>query len=155
MISSCSPCNSQCCDFDLCIIFYRALDLLFKFFTSWCLRIVPDLFLRDMYRALNVPPSQTPPKTLHYSPMLHNALVALALAFLDEPFKDLKTRQCYAIHAESFIEAECWKPNPSAVSALSVLASFYSSQGDQTARHRYFGMTFLFFIDWNVNVYLV
>jgi Fungal specific transcription factor domain len=123
-------------------MFHRALDLLFKFFSSWCLRIIPDLFLRDMYRSLNVPPTQTPPKTPHYSPMLHNALVALALAFSDGPFKELKTRQYYATHAKSFIEDECRKPNLSVVHALSVLASFHSSQGDQTLGYMYFGMTF-------------
>ena len=127
-------------------LFHRALDLLFKFFTSWCLRIVPALFLRDMYRALCIPPSQTPPKTPHYSPMLHNALISLALAFLDEPFRDLKTRQIYASTAKSFIEAECRKPNLSVVHALSVLASFHSSQGDQTLGYMYFGMT-SFFVD--------
>lgn len=120
---------------------HRALDLLFKFFTSWCLRIVPALFLRDMYRALCKPPSQTPPKTPHYSPMLHNALVALALAFLDEPFRDLKMRMQYASHAKGFIEDECRKPNLSVVQALSVLASFHSSKGDQTVGYMYFGMT--------------
>jgi Fungal specific transcription factor domain len=122
-------------------IFHRALDLLFKFFTSWCLRIVPALFLRDMYRALRIPPSQTPPKTPHYSPMLHNALVALALAFADEPFNDIKTRQIYASAAKSFIEDECRKPNLSVVHALSVLSSYHSSQGDQTLGYMYFGMS--------------
>jgi len=117
----------------------RALDLLFKFFTSWCLRIVPALFLRDMCRALG--PSQTPPKTPHYSPMLHNALVALALSFADEPFNDIKTRQIYASVAKSFIEAECRKPNLSVVHALSVLSSYHSSQGDQTLGYMYFGMS--------------
>jgi len=126
-------------------LFCRALDLLFKFFTSWCLRIVPALFLRDMYRALSVPPSQTPPKTPHYSPMLHNALVALALAFLDDPkFTDLKSRQYFANTAKSFIEAECQKPNLSVVHALSVLSSFHSSQGDQTLGYLYFGLTSAF-----------
>ena len=138
MISSCFTFNSQPPHVHL---FHRALDLLFKFFTSWCLRIVPTLFLRDMYRALCIPPSQTPPKTPHYSPMLHNALLSLALAFLDEPFIDLKTRQIYASTAKSFIEAECRKPNLSVVQALSVLASFHSSQGDQTLGYMYFGMT--------------
>lgn len=119
----------------------RALDLLFKFFTSWCLRIVPALFCRDMYRALCVPRSQPPPKTPHYSPMLHNALVALALAFLDEPeLRDLKARQYFANTAKSFIEAECEKPNISVVHALSILASYHSSQGDQTLGYMYFGM---------------
>ncbi|KAF8802030.1 hypothetical protein BYT27DRAFT_6777102 [Phlegmacium glaucopus] len=120
----------------------KALDLLFKFFTSWCLRIVPALFLRDMYRALCLPPSQTPPKTPHYSPMLHNALVALALAFLDEPrFRDLKSRQYFANTAKSFVEAECRNPNLSVVHALSILSSFHNSQGDQTLGYLYFGMS--------------
>ena len=122
-------------------LFHRALDLLFKFFTSWCLRVMPALFLRDMYRALCIPRSQTPPKTPHYSPMLHNALVALALAFADEPFNDIKTRQIYATAAKSFIEDECRKPNLSVVHALSVLSSYHNSQGDQTLGYMYFGMT--------------
>ena len=67
----------------------------------------------------------------HYSPMLHNAFVALGLDFLDEPFNDLKTRQICAITAKSFIEGECRKPNLSVVHALSVLASFHGSLGDK------------------------
>jgi len=122
-------------------LLYRALDLLFKFFTSWCLRIVPPLFLRDLYRACSSPTHESPPKTPHYSPMLHNALVSLALAFLDEPqFNDIKVRQQYANMAKSFIEPECRKPNLSVVHALSMLASFHSSQGDQTLGYMYFGM---------------
>ncbi|KAF9531094.1 fungal-specific transcription factor domain-containing protein [Crepidotus variabilis] len=120
----------------------HALDLLFKFFTSWCLRMVPALFLRDMYRALSGPRSQEPPKTAHYSPMLHNAVVALALAFLDDPrFRDLRARQYFAEKAKSYMENECQKPNISVVQALSLLASFHSSQGDQTLGYLYFGMS--------------
>ncbi|KAF8909703.1 fungal-specific transcription factor domain-containing protein [Gymnopilus junonius] len=120
----------------------KALDLLFKFFTSWCLRIVPALFLRDMYRALSVPPGHHPPKTPHYSPMLHNALVSLGLAFLDDyKFRDLRVRQYFANTAKSWIEAECQKPNLSVVNALDILASFHSSQGDQTLGYMYFGMS--------------
>ena len=73
--------------------------------------------------------------------MLHNALVALALAFADEPFRDFEIRRFYADHAKSFIETECRIPNLSVVHALSVLASFHSSQGDQTLGYLYFGMT--------------
>ena len=72
--------------------------------------------------------------------MLHNALVALALAFADDPkLWDLKSRQCFANFAKSFIEAECRNPNLSVVHALSVLSSFHSSQGDQTLGYMYFG----------------
>jgi hypothetical protein len=118
----------------------RLLDLVFKFFTSWCLRIVPDLFLRDMRRALGVSRAQSPPKTTHYSPMLHNALIAVATAFSDDPrVRDLKSRQCFASTAKGYIEAECQQPNISVVHALSVLGSYHSGLGEQTLGYLYFG----------------
>lgn len=122
------------------ILSQRLLDLLFKFFTSWCLRVVPALFLRDMYRALSVPASQPPPKTPHYSPMLHNALIALAAAFSDDPrICDLATRQKFATVAKGYIDVECQKPNICVVQALSLLGSFHSSQGDENLGYMYFG----------------
>jgi hypothetical protein len=118
----------------------RLLDLLFKFFASWCLRIVPPLFLRDMWRALIGPSSQPPPKTTHYSPMLHNALMAFATAYSDNPrIRDLKSRQYFAQLAKSYIDKECQSPNISVVHALSILGSFHASQGDQTLGYMYFG----------------
>ncbi|KAJ7151912.1 hypothetical protein C8R43DRAFT_846056, partial [Mycena crocata] len=119
----------------------RVLDLCFKFYLSWCMRIVPALFLRDMHRYLSVPRSRTPPKTPHYSPMLHNALLALATAFSDDPrIRDIKSRQYFAAAAKSCIEDECQKPNISVVHALSVLGSFHSAQDEQMLGHMYFGM---------------
>jgi len=120
---------------------FRALDLLFKFFTPFCLRIIPALFLRDMCVALQIPTSQERPKTSHYSPMLHNALLALALTFLDDPkLSDPKTRQHFFDKAKSFIDVECHQPNMSAVRALSFLGSFYGAQGKEELGFMYFGM---------------
>lgn len=101
-----------------------------------------------MYRVLRVPRSQTPPKTPHYSPMLHNALMSLATAFSDQPrIRELNSRQFFARKAKDYIEAECQRPNISVVHALSILASFHSSQGDQTLGYMYFGTyTFQFTI---------
>ncbi|KAF8646644.1 hypothetical protein AX16_007143 [Volvariella volvacea WC 439] len=120
----------------------RILDLVFRFFTSWCFRVVPALFLRDMWRALSVPKSQTLPKTAHYSPMLHNALIALGSAFSDDPLiRDSRSREYFAQAAKGYLEAECQKPNISAVQALSILASYHSSKGEQTLGYLYFGMS--------------
>ncbi|KAG6811774.1 hypothetical protein H0H92_005904 [Tricholoma furcatifolium] len=120
----------------------RLLDLLFKFFMSWCIRLVSDLFLRDMCRMLRTPRSQTPPKTAHYSPMLHNSLLAVATAFSDDPrIRDIKTRQAFAILAKSYVEAECQQPNISVVHALSCLGSYHSGLGEQTLGYLYFGMS--------------
>ncbi|XP_006455146.1 hypothetical protein AGABI2DRAFT_209475, partial [Agaricus bisporus var. bisporus H97] len=120
----------------------KILDLVFKFYTSWCLRIVPPLFLRDMYRALKIPRNQTPPRLSHYSPMLHNAVLALGTGFSDDPtIRDLKTRLYFLEKAKSYIENECSRPHISVVNALSLIASFHSSQGDQTLGFIYFGMS--------------
>jgi hypothetical protein len=72
--------------------------------------------------------------------MLHNALIALASAFSDDPrVRDLKSRQYFAAAAKNAIEEECQKPNISVVHALSILGSFHSSQGEQMLGYMYFG----------------
>ncbi|KAJ3921609.1 hypothetical protein F5877DRAFT_19082, partial [Lentinula edodes] len=119
----------------------RVLDLLFKFFTSWCMRIVPVLFLRDMYRYLSVHRSQTPPKTSHYSPMLHNALLAVATGFSDDPqIRNFEARNFFADEAKRLMESEVQRPNVSVVHALSMLGSFHSSSGEQGLGYVYFGI---------------
>jgi hypothetical protein len=93
-----------------------------------------------MYRALSVPRSQTPPKTPHYSAMLHNALISLALAFADDPeLCDMRSRQYFARKAKEYIESECQRPSLAVLHALSILGSFHSTQGDQTLGYIYFG----------------
>jgi len=93
-----------------------------------------------MYRVLSVNRSQEAPKSVHYSPMLHNVLVALALAFSDDPtFRDLKARQYFIDAAKGYMENECRKPTLATVQALSFLGTFYGSQGDQGLGFMYFG----------------
>jgi hypothetical protein len=119
----------------------QLLHLLFRYFTSWALRIIPKLFLRDMHRCLTMPSSSPPLKTAHYSPMLHNALLAVATAFSDNPaIKDLATRQRFADKAKSCLESECELPKLSAMTALSILANYHSSTNHPTLGYIYFGM---------------
>lgn len=141
----------------------RLLDRLFIFFSSWCMRIIPSRFLRDMYRYLHPPtvqpttkpssttslpvPVSTPAptmhvKTPHYSPFLHLALLAVASAFSDDPHivhPDTRTRLADA--AKSHIESECARPSVSAVMALGLLGSYFSGKGEQTVGFVYFGMS--------------
>jgi hypothetical protein len=73
--------------------------------------------------------------------MLHNALLAVATAFSDDPvIKDPTTRQRYADKAKSFLENECELPKLSAMTALSVLANYYSSTNHPTLGYIYFGI---------------
>ncbi|KAI0658680.1 hypothetical protein C8Q70DRAFT_993521 [Cubamyces menziesii] len=119
----------------------RLLEILLKFFAAWGLRIVPELFLRDMHRALTAPHNSPPLKSAHYSPMLHNAVLALATAYTDDPLiKDMRYRRLFARKAKSYIEAECQRPTIPLITALGVLAAFHSAAGEQSLGYLYFGM---------------
>jgi hypothetical protein len=73
--------------------------------------------------------------------MLHNALLAVATAFSDDPvIRDSTTRQRYADKAKSFLETECELPKLSAMTALSILANYYSSTNRPTLGYIYFGI---------------
>jgi hypothetical protein len=72
--------------------------------------------------------------------MLHNALVALALACSDNPqLRKMENRDWFANRAKGYIESECERPNISVVQALSIIGSYHSSRGDQTLGYLYFG----------------
>ncbi|ETW83538.1 hypothetical protein HETIRDRAFT_438733 [Heterobasidion irregulare TC 32-1] len=120
----------------------RLLDLLFRFFTSWCMRVVPELFLHDMHQVLSRSPSNVASRTAHYSPMLHNSLIAVATAFSDDPMiKADEVRNKFAAKAKESLEQECERPHLSAVLALSILANFHSSRGEQSLGYMYFGIS--------------
>ncbi|KXN81352.1 Nitrogen assimilation transcription factor nit-4, partial [Leucoagaricus sp. SymC.cos] len=120
----------------------KILHRLFMFFIRWCLRAVLPLFLRDMYRALTVSAHQTAPRLSHYSPMLHNAMLALGSAFSDDPvIRDLKTRKTFLNKALSYFEDECSRPHTCTMMALSLIGSFYSGASNPTLGFIYFGMS--------------
>lgn len=120
---------------------YRLIDLLFRFCTSWCFRVIPTLFFRDMQRALTLPASAPIPRASHYSPMLHNAILALATAFSDDPVvHHIEFRRQFAGRAKSHIEKDCLTPNVCTVAALSLIATFHSSRGEQSLGYLYAGM---------------
>lgn len=73
--------------------------------------------------------------------MLHNSMLAVATAFSDEPaIKAPATRQLFADKAKSFLEDECELPKLSAMTALSILANYYSSTNHPTLGYIYFGI---------------
>ncbi|KAJ7507135.1 hypothetical protein B0H11DRAFT_2318641 [Mycena galericulata] len=118
----------------------RILSVSFRFFTMFGLRLVPSLFLKDMHRSLSVSRSQPPPKTPHYSPMLHNALLAVSAVFSDDPhIRDPKTRHFFATTAKSHFDSECQKPGITLVQSLGLLGTYYADKGDRIVGDSYFG----------------
>jgi hypothetical protein len=85
--------------------------------------------------------SSLPVLTPNYSPMLHNAVLSLALALSDEPhLRSMSTRRVYLEAARQRIDIECSKPCLATVQALTFVSSFFSTMGDYTLGWTYFGM---------------
>lgn len=118
------------------------------------MRVIPEFFLRDMHTFLHPPTisssvaysqvrttTASSPKLAHYSPFLHNSLLAVASAFSDDPeIRKTEVRERFVNEAKSYLEDECSRPNISTVQALGVLASYYSGRGQQTLGFMYFGL---------------
>ncbi|KAJ7178066.1 hypothetical protein C8R46DRAFT_669176 [Mycena filopes] len=120
----------------------KILSLSFKFSLMWCLRIVPSLFFRDMYRALSVSASDPRPRTPHYSPMLHNAILALSVIFSDDPYiRDPKIKLHFADAAKACLEAECRRPDLALAQALALIGTLYGDLGDRIYGDLFFGMS--------------
>ncbi|KAJ7764602.1 hypothetical protein DFH07DRAFT_698722, partial [Mycena maculata] len=120
----------------------KILDLSFKFFTMWAVRLVPALFLKDMHRALSVPRSQPPLRTQHYSPMLHNAVLSVSAVFSDDPhIQDVKTRGYFVDAAKRYLEAECQKPSITLVQALAFIGTHYANLCDRIQGDLYSGQS--------------
>ncbi|KAJ7721047.1 hypothetical protein B0H16DRAFT_1699809 [Mycena metata] len=118
------------------------LAFAFKFLTMWCLRVMPSLFLRDMYRALSAPRSESPPRTPNYSPLLHNAILSISAVYSDNPYlRDPKTREVFAKAAKASLEIECQKPTICLVPALAFIGSYHADAGDRFLADLFFSMS--------------
>ncbi|KZT38249.1 hypothetical protein SISSUDRAFT_774606 [Sistotremastrum suecicum HHB10207 ss-3] len=120
----------------------KLLNLFFQFFSSWGFRVSPSLFWRDMREALSphAPPSAL--RTAHYSPFLHNSILAIATALSDYPqIKADANRLMFADAAKSVFEDECKRPTISTVSGFSFLSSFHSGRNEHALGFVYIGLS--------------
>ena len=116
----------------------RALELYFRFSTSWTLRIIPNFFLRDLAIATEAPDPK--PQINHYSPMLHNIVVAVALAYSDDrALRERALRDKFISQGKLSLDSECQRPTLSTVQSLDLLSSYYSGMGEQTLGFLHFG----------------
>jgi hypothetical protein len=85
--------------------------------------------------------SETPIKTPHYSPMLHNAILAIGLCYCDE--SHLRTpalRKVFVTEAKKHLETEGMNPSVATVQALAHLASGHSVDAEHNLGWLYIGM---------------
>ncbi len=117
-----------------------ALDRFFRFFSSWGMRATPSLFQRDLMQAV-ASPTAILPRTSHYSPLLHNIILAIALIFADEDFlRAPETRAIFAQEAQNHLEAELRRPTLATVIGLALKSSYHSTMGDHTTGWTYYGL---------------
>ena len=117
------------------------LDRFFRFFASWGLRAMPDLFHQDMIRTVMLPPHTPLARFTHYSPFLHNIILAIALMWSDDEFlRQTSTRAVFAQKAETYLSVEIARPTLATVQGLALKSSYHSTLGDHTGGWAYFGM---------------
>ncbi|KAF8313769.1 hypothetical protein DL93DRAFT_2058769 [Clavulina sp. PMI_390] len=75
--------------------------------------------------------------------MLHNFLIATALAFSDDPYlRSRSFRDKFINEGKRRLDAELENPTLSTVQSLALLSTYCSSVGEQTSGWMYFGEYF-------------
>lgn len=94
-------------------------------------------FKQHLDFAVNAPFFRMP----HYSPLLHNAILAIALGFSDEPYlRNPALRLKFAEQAKTFIDEEGMRPSIATVQAFAHLASYHSLAAEHNLGWLYMGM---------------
>ncbi|KAF8338284.1 fungal-specific transcription factor domain-containing protein [Cantharellus anzutake] len=104
---------------------------------SWNMMVNPTCFVRDYSKALS---QDVCGEVAHYSPMLHNAILAFALAFSSNPVhQSVEFRRRFATQAKIYIDTECQAPTLSTVQALAILSCYYSGVAELVLSFTYLG----------------
>jgi hypothetical protein len=99
-----------------------------------------DDFLTDLRTCLS-PETGSPWRKALYSPLLHNALLAISLGFLDDPaLSPINVRSHFAAHAARFLQAELERPMISTIYGLILLARFHGAASANELGYMYSGM---------------
>jgi hypothetical protein len=94
-----------------------------------------------MIRAITLPPNTPLPRFTHYSPFLHNIILAMALRWADDPALNTpRNRMTLAAAAEMHLSRELPRPTLATVQGLAFKSSYHSTLGDHTGGWAYFGM---------------
>ncbi|WOO80275.1 Nitrogen assimilation transcription factor nit-4 [Vanrija pseudolonga] len=120
----------------------RAVDHCFRYFTSFGQRATPHLFYRDMEIALSLDNIEDLPLlTPNYSPLLHNVIISVGLAYADEEHLHAsQTRRIFYQEGTKHLEREAASPSLATVAALALRSSFSSTVGDYSIGWVYFGL---------------
>ena len=120
-----------------------AIDAFFTFFNPWCWWVDERRFRQDMNGAAVDPDSivRRGIRTAHYSPMLHFALLAIGVMYLDHkscPNREA-TSEFFARNGAMFFEEEIEATKLSAVVGLLLLGAHHAGHARQSLGYIYAG----------------
>lgn len=102
-----------------------------RYFSCYGQRVTPRLFYRDMEVAFGLEESDIHVQAPNYSPVLHNIIVSLGLAYAkEEHLKAIVTRRAFYDEANRRLAGELAAPSLATVQALALRSSFSSTSGD-------------------------
>ncbi|MDN8677465.1 hypothetical protein Q0N25_13845, partial [Staphylococcus aureus] len=79
--------------------------------------------------------------TPNYSPLLHNVIISVGLAYADEEhLHAAQTRRIFYQEGTKHLEREAASPSLATVAALALRSSFSSTVGDYSIGWVYFGL---------------
>lgn len=108
-----------------------AVDRFFRYFSAFGQRVTPHLWYRDMEIALTLNEQDIPLLAPNYSPLLHNVILCLGLAYSDEGYlRAVSTRRAFHEAATKRLDAEIGNPSLATVQGLALRSSFSSTEGD-------------------------
>ncbi|GAA5899523.1 hypothetical protein JCM8208_000581 [Rhodotorula glutinis] len=119
------------------------LALFFCFFNPWCWWCDEEAFRRDMAICLGSSLPSPPTRLSGYSPLLHNAILALACALSDDQrAKESGAAKSLARQAKALVEEEGERPTLSTLQGLLLVGSFHSGNRLQGLGYLYSGVGF-------------
>lgn len=119
------------------------LALFFCYFNPWCWWCDEEAFRRDMAACLGSSLPSPPTRLSGYSPLLHNAILALACALSDDRrAKESSAPKSLARQAKAFVEDEGERPTLSTLQGLLLVGSFHSGNRLQGLGYIYSGIAF-------------
>lgn len=120
------------------------LQVFFAFFNPWCWWVDEDRFRHDMTMspAPTIPAIKRTLRTAYYSPLLHFAILAVGVMYLD--YLNYSDREAlanqFARNAATFFEDEIEAAKLSAVSGLMLLGSHHAGHARQGLGYIYAGI---------------
>ncbi|WWC63729.1 uncharacterized protein I303_106334 [Kwoniella dejecticola CBS 10117] len=103
-----------------------------RYFASWVYAIDMNLFLQDMHRIGGITRSD------YYSPLLHNAILAMACRFVPNPDRPADAAHLFRQQAISYYHEELENPVTATVNGLMLLASLHTEQSQTNSGAAYF-----------------